>query len=629
MTSEERSVTHPTWPYIDQMLAQGRIAYIDYALAERLLRDYPDTDQSVAAFLCHLSIAIREGHLCIKVDEEGIYPEPCHTWLESKEETTDNKSPHDNTVPSLKDWQAINNFIIRGAALLPKGLVTEVTNSCATPATPICRFGSFFYFQRYWFYETLFLKHFQIIAQAVPALIPDQKLLQDQIHALLQQDQLLPEQAEAILSACRNSFTVICGGPGTGKTYTAGNLIKTFWTALDADQQQNCEIALAAPTGKAAANLQRSLCAATSHLVDFVPIKAKTLHALLGIRPHHSQRDTAITLLSADLILVDESSMIDANLMSQLLAAIKPGARLVLLGDRHQLPPVASGALFSDIITHLTKHFSNQVVELNTCLRIELKAIIDFADTINRGDTKSVIDTLTVSSASSGISRLSLKGEHSSKATQQALIEQVAPHFHKPSLNKEDHRQLLDAYQNFRLLSPLRKGPFGIDELNRLIYSHLIKKMRGQSWFSTPIMLVSNDYRLKLFNGEVGVLVRHGDCNDSNSQYLKEEDFAVFLDSSGEHAHAIRKLPALVLPNYEYAYCLSVHKSQGSEFNHVLLLMPEGSERFGREILYTAATRARKKLEVWGNDAVLCAAITRQACRLSGVVQRLDIKKNI
>jgi exodeoxyribonuclease V alpha subunit len=255
---------------------------------------------------------------------------------------------------------------------------------------------------------------------------------------------------------------------------------------------------------------------------------------------------------------------------------------------------------------------------------MELKAIIDFAATINRGDSDSVIETLTGSNSNSGISRLSLKGEHSHpKAAQQDLIAHISPHFHKPLLNKENHRQLLEAFQHFRLLSPLRKGPFGIDELNRLIYAHFIKKMRHQPWFCAPIMLTSNDHRLELFNGEVGVLVRHGDGNDSGSQHLKEEDFALFLDSSGEQGNAIRKLPALILPKYEYAYCLSVHKSQGSEFDHVLLMLPEGAERFGREVLYTAATRARKRLEVWGSDHVLREATLRQASRLSGVVSRL------
>lgn len=618
----KRSVSHPCWPQIDRMLAQGCIAYIDYALAERLLRDHPLTGQEVAAFLCHLSIAARTGHLCIEVNTEGVSPFPAHTWLSDGDD--DSSSGTDTGPPSPAEWQAITDLIIRGASMLPQGLVTEVSHRCPPPSTPICRFGRSFYFQRYWLYETLFLKHFQEIAKTPPTLTFDLTTMQNQIQALEEANKLLPEQAKAILAACTNGFTVICGGPGTGKTYTAGNLIKIFWMALSSEQQQNCEIALAAPTGKAAANLQKSLCLATDQAKGLATLKAKTLHTLLGIRQHGPQRDTAANALTADLIIVDESSMIDVSLMAQLLATIKPGARLIFLGDQHQLPPVAAGTLFSDIIQHLLAHSPQQLARLHTCLRMELKSIIDFADTINRGDSDSAIHALNASTPSSGISRLSLlEANVNTKTAQNALIEQVIPYFHRPSLLKEDFRYLLNAYQHFRILSPLRKGPFGIEELNQLIYAHLTKKKRPHLWFAAPIMLVHNDHQLELFNGETGVLVRHGDSSDPHHLSLQEEDFALFPSRNGDDPHAIRKLPALILPKYEYAYCLSVHKSQGSEFDHVLLIMPDGAERFGREVLYTAATRARKKLEVCGSDAVLRAAMERKTCRLSGIVQRL------
>lgn len=620
----KRSVSQPGWPQIDRMLAQGHIAYVDFALAEKFLREHPHAGQEAAAFLCHLSIAARTGHLCIEINAEEVSPFPAHIWLSDGDD--DSGSDTNTTHPSLEEWQAITDLIIRGASLLPQDLVTEVSHRCTPPSTPICRFGRCFYFQRYWLYETLFLKHFQEIAKTSPTLTIDLATVQNQIKTLEEANKLLPEQAKAILAACTNSLTVICGGPGTGKTYTAGHLIKIFWMALSSEQQQNCEIVLAAPTGKAAANLKKSLCLATDQAKGLAALKAKTLHALLGIRQHSPQRDAAANVLTADLIIVDESSMIDVSLMAQLLAAIKPGARLIFLGDQHQLPPVAAGTLFSDMIQHLSAHSPQQLAKLQTCLRMELKSIIDFADLINRGDSDSAIHALNASMPSSGISRLSfLEANSNTKAAQNALIEQVIPYFHRPSSLKEDFRYLLNAYQHFRILSPLRKGPFGIEELNQLIYAHLTKKKRPHLWFSAPIMLVHNDHQLELFNGETGVLVRHGDSPDPHHLSLQEEDFALFPSRNADDPHAIRKLPALILPKYEYAYCLSVHKSQGSEFDHVLLIMPDGAERFGREVLYTAATRARKKLEVCGSDAVLRAAMERKACRLSGVVQRLKI----
>ena len=238
----------PKWPFIEQMLNRGRISYIDYALAERLLRDHPDASEEAATFICHLSIAMREGHLCINVTEHTLYPSPKHTWIEGKDSNDDGEVIPENT---LEDWNKITDLITRGASLIPSALVTDISKSCSVPITPICRYGSYFYFQRYWLYETLFLKHFQTIVRATPALVPNLTIIQNEINLLQRQKQLLPEQAQAILAVCMNSFTVICGGPGTGKTYTAGNLIKIFWSALDAEQRENCEIALAAPTGKA------------------------------------------------------------------------------------------------------------------------------------------------------------------------------------------------------------------------------------------------------------------------------------------------------------------------------------------------------------------------------------------
>ncbi len=177
--------------------------------------------------------------------------------------------------------------------------------------------------------------------------------------------------------------------------------------------------------------------------------------------------------------------------------------------------------------------------------------------------------------------------------------------------DEQNPKELLEAFQRFRILTPLRKGPYGVETLNRTLVRHYLSKT--DQWFVAPIMLVNNDYRLELWNGEVGILVRR------KSEHIQEGDFAIFPKRG--------KVPALLLPKYEYAYCLSVHKSQGSEFDHVLLLMPEGSEVFGRELLYTAATRARKKLEVWGSDEVLEKTINTQSHRLSGISHRF--KQNL
>lgn len=618
-----------TWPYLERLLASGYLPYLDYALAERLLSSYPECEESVAAFICHLSLATRAGHLCISIENEQIFPDPRSLWLENRGENKDLSQTASSTSTQfeIQELDPLVSLIAEGASKLPTLLVTDVVNPCK-PITPICKFNTLFYFQRYWYYETLFVENFKKIENSIPAFSIDPELISQQLINLQKNGKLLPEQALAILSACQNGFSIICGGPGTGKTYTAGQLIKIIWMSMSSEQRRDCVIVLAAPTGKAAANLQKSLNAAVSGLEGFSGIKAKTLHSLLGMRSSSTSKN--ITQLSADLILIDESSMIDVRLMAHLLSAVKPGARLLLLGDRHQLPSVEAGTLFADLIAYLTekKEASKQVVELKTCLRAELKSITTFASAINSGNSPEVLRLLSKSEKSSeiqGIYHTHLKHKASPpilRTTQQQLIKNSLPYFrHTFDLN-ESPQQLLDSFNRFRILSPLRKSPLGVDALNDLFFHQLLKKNGKNTQFIAPIMLVSNNYRLELFNGEVGVLVRQG--RRQNDETLQEGDYALFPNKN-EGEESVRKLPAILLPQYEYAYCLSVHKSQGSEFDHILLVMPDGSELFGREVLYTAVTRARKKLELWSSEEILTETISKRSVRLSGVNIRLKL----
>ncbi|MBA3958483.1 MAG: exodeoxyribonuclease V subunit alpha [Parachlamydiaceae bacterium] len=589
--TSSRYVPHHPWPLIERMLANRQISYVDYALAEFLLRQHPEAQQDVAAFICHLSLASRQGHLCILVDDHCVLPDPRETWTE--------QGYGEETVPiSDADVAELRALILSGAKKIPSKLVSEAS---LDTVTPICHRDNIFYFQRSWHYETLFLTHVTRIKNSKPAVAIDTEQLQTQLQEI---PELQPEQRLGILKACESSLTMICGGPGTGKTYTAGQLIRVLLSSILPTKLARYEIALAAPTGKAAANLEQSLRRAFSGAAHQTEIKAKTLHALLGLRGAGFSKQFEKQFLSADLIVVDESSMIDVRVMAHLMESVKPGARLILLGDPHQLPPVSAGMLFADMV-HL---FPQHLVELKTCLRAELKGIVELAGKVNKGESQSVLNMLM--DGSPGIGRVAQQPQLTTQKQQQLLIEQVLPHFDIP---EEDPARILKAFNRFRLLSPMRKGPFGVDALNQQILHKQLQK--AQNTVVLPIMLVSNDYRLELFNGEVGVLVRHlqrGKLSD-----VQTGDYALFIDR--ENADKMRKLPALLLPKYEYAYCLSVHKSQGSEFDHVLLLMPEGSELFGREVLYTAITRAKKQLDIWGSDSVLEKTMQRRAERLSGL----------
>jgi exodeoxyribonuclease V alpha subunit len=270
-----------------------------------------------------------------------------------------------------------------------------------------------------------------------------------------------------------------------------------------------------------------------------------------------------------------------------------------LLGDKHQLPPVESGGLFADMIPLVSPAM------LIHCLRTDLQEILEFAHAVNSGSHSHALTALNGSGSISGNSL-----SQNFKADMKSIVEYASPFYDYP--DEMEDEQLIERFNCFRILSPLRKGPFGVDEVNAQIKRYLIGKYRKRSRMAAPIMILNNDTRLGVFNGEVGLLVKHHPMDGD----LKKGDYALFPSYSGGPS---RKFPAILLPKFEYAYCLSVHKSQGSEFDHLLLLLPEGSEVFGREVLYTAITRARKKIEIYTKEAVLQQTIERRSQRLSGI----------
>lgn len=595
------------WPFLDILLTQKRLSYLDYILVHRLLRNYPEIEQEVALFLCHLALAAKEGHLCVHATEEGVNPSVVQLWQ--------NEEGH--PLPA-DDAQVLTHMVLAGLKLVPDGImITLDKSSDSIPHTPICREGNDFYLQRYWIFETLFLKHLKRHVKISPTIQLDSKKIEQAVQQMCQNQVLLDEQARAISQGCLNSLTLVTGGPGTGKTYTAGHLIRVFWDNLSADERQSCQVVLAAPTGKAAANLQRSLSRVAASLEGFPAIQAKTLHSLLGIKQGIIYQEPQ--RLSADLIVVDESSMIDVRMMACLFESLKPGSRLILLGDKHQLPSVEAGSVFVDLIQlqHNYPHLNIPCVSLSVCLRAELKSLIDFAQLVNQGREQEVLDYLDHSHMQ-GIKRLHLPIDK--KDAQREFLSHVLPYFPFIIQQGQHPEQLLDLFQSIRLLSPIRKGPFGVEGINQLIWQKLCQNTPMNGWVVIPIIIAMNDYRQELFNGETGVLIRRLPL-----QSVGSEDYALF--PSRQEDGQVRRLSALLLPKYEFAYCLSVHKSQGSEFDRVVLVLPEGSELFGREVFYTAITRARKYLEIYGSDVVILKTVAHQGVRLSGIEQRLTTKE--
>ena len=307
--------------------------------------------------------------------------------------------------------------------------------------------------------------------------------------------------------------------------------------------------------------------------------------------------------------------MIDVRMMACLFEALKPGSRIIMLGDRYQLPSVEAGSVFADLVQlqQSSSHLTIPCTQLTVCLRAELASLVDFARLVNQGEAEKVLTYLN-HPRELGIERLHLPED--TKETQRALLAHVLPYYSAKIQRGQKDEQLVELFQTIRLLSPMRKGPFGSEALNQMIWQHISQTAARKGQLAIPIMISANDYRQELFNGETGVLFRKLPLEASGV-----EDYALF--PSRQVDGQVRRLPALLLPKYEYAYCLSVHKSQGSEFDHVILILPEGSELFGREVFYTAVTRARKQIEIYGSDAVILKTVKQQGGRLSGIEQRL------
>jgi exodeoxyribonuclease V alpha subunit len=346
---------------------------------------------------------------------------------------------------------------------------------------------------------------------------------------------LLPLQIEAIKKASKGPLTLILGGPGTGKTFTAGFLVKTLLKLSN----NKLKVALAAPTGKAAINLEKSFGG---------DLKATTLHSLLNYKGKEPKP------LESDILVIDESSMIDLSLMEALLSSLKPKSRLILLGDPHQLPPVEVGRIFPEMIAFCEE----SVIRLEECMRTDIKEILDLAHLVKEG--------LPID--------LFFKEKRHSVFFEKELKFETCLNKCLGWLEIKGKEEAFLHLKKSTLLSPLRKGPFGFERLNEAIFLSL-KRLKKS--VPVPIMIVRNDKRLNLFNGQMGVLF--------------EEGSALFEE---------RLIEKSSLPPYEVAFCLSVHKSQGSEFEEVTLLLPDGSEVFGKELLYTGITRAKNRLNLIG-----------------------------
>ena len=599
--------------WVKAELAEGTVNSTDTAFADlmqALANKASDTlwNASVLA-----SAAVQNGDVCVT--------------LPSVSAVTGNK-----VIPALRS-------ILRGS-----GMVQPAELPVTLPL--VLDASDRLYLARYWKAE-------HDLAEALQALLANTSQQQDKLPSTDLLDQLFPPQPEkngpdwqrvAAVLATRQRLCVITGGPGTGKTRTVARLLAVLQAqAPQSPQSQAQRIALLAPTGKAAARLLESLRLEVNTLKQQnlpldLPDSASTLHRALGYRPGRSGfRHNASNPLPYDLVLVDEASMVDLTMMHSLVSALATDARLILLGDRDQLASVEAGNVLGDIVGEATPAryspelravlkntcahtdaidkaeptggIADAVVELQQSYRFGAQSGIGhFARAVNAGDA----DASCKVAADDTYPDLQFVNPVQNTLQSQLLDRAVTAAI--KVIEADNIETALSTSLEYRVLCALYAGPRGVEQVNQFIEARLVRLGHvrpNQLWFKgRPILVTRNDPGTGLYNGDTGLI-----WPDVNGNMM-----AWFADGEG----GARAVAPGRLPTHQTCFAMTVHKTQGSEFSHVLLVLPEPPHSLlSRDLLYTGITRAKKSVAVYGSEDGVRVAVETKRVRASGLRGRL------
>ncbi|HEX8784988.1 MAG TPA: exodeoxyribonuclease V subunit alpha [Telluria sp.] len=629
------------WTEVERLTEAGELRRLSGAFARFVATLGPGTTPLLLAALV-LSELEGRGHSCLLLSDLAGDPATLLGWDED-------------------DWKAL----ARAAKPLPKSVKgwTEKLAGCEQVwevesfdyDQPLVLDGERLYLRRYWRDETL-------VAGSVRARALERHPVEpgevhrwlDLLFASVEVPGTNPHpdwQKLACAIALRGAVAIITGGPGTGKTYTVARLLALlFATAPDAARQR---IALAAPTGKAAARLKQSIDKALTELDarigEALPLReltlrmgaARTLHSLLGARP--DSRGFAYhrgNPLDVDVLIVDEASMVHLEMMASLLDALPPGATLILLGDKDQLASVEAGAVLGDLCH--SAQAGNYDVDTLAYIRAASGEVVpaEFAGAggplaqqtvmlrhsrrfggpigrlalaVNAGDVDAAVDVLREGDPAVRWF------EHAQPHNLLALADGgYRPYLERlaagpQGLPHEDWvRAVLQHFESFRILCALREGEWGVEGLNGAIEQRLENAgliVRGGDWYvGRPVMVTRNDYGTGVYNGDIGLTLPDPARPDSLRVWFLEGD-------------TVRSVLATRLRHVETAYAMTVHKSQGSEFAHTVLALPkEGGAVLARELVYTGITRASRRFTLTTPaPAVLGEAILKRTHRASGL----------
>ncbi|WP_017938913.1 exodeoxyribonuclease V subunit alpha [Zestomonas thermotolerans] len=586
-------------------LADLPLGPLERALLDSLRRLDPQADDSVLAAAALCSQALGAGDVCLPLARwAGRRPWPEQPFA----------------LPALAAWQER----LRASPLVGAPGVYA----------PLILDQGRLYLARYQAYEVRLAEQLLARVERRPAV--DEERLAESLARLFAFNRQQPDwQRLAAAQAVRGNLAVISGGPGTGKTTTVVRLLAAL---LEQPGGERLAIGLAAPTGKAAARMAEAIRNAKAELPVSAAVKAalpeeaRTLHRLLGSRGDSpAVRHHAGNPLPLDVLVVDEASMVDLALMAKLVDALPPQARLILLGDKDQLAAVEAGAVFAELcegqgfsaataaeLQRLTgqpvpagaprSRLGEAVVLLTHSHRFAGDSGIgELARRINGGDVAGTLSLLEESRED-----LAWQGQPSPAILLERLEQGYLPYLEAAQTG--DPAAAFAAFNAFRALCAQREGPFGVAGLNEGLETRFKRRLRREArdnWYpGRALMVRQNDYALGLFNGDIGLCLPTA------------EGLRVFFE--GENG--FRAFAPARLPSHDSAFAMTVHKSQGSEFAEVLLVLPEApSPLLTRSLLYTGITRAKRKVELWALAERLADCVRTRAERAAGLAARLAL----
>jgi exodeoxyribonuclease V alpha subunit len=641
----------------------GWLRRLDAAFARFVLDLCPDAGAPVvlaAALTAHLE---GQGHACLPVEDLLHDAETLLGWPAAAQ------APLRALMSTLPAHGADWLQALRASALVAVDGTAEPSSPAAgTP--PLVLHGQRLYLRRYW-------RHEQAVAAGLRQRLVTTMAV-DEAAARSWLDALFPTtggagpdwQKLACALALRSGLMLVTGGPGTGKTFTAARLLALLFAVDPAPQA--LRVAKAAPPGKAAARLKQAMADALAGLPPALAEApalrdlaarlgpAHTLHRLLGARPDTRRfRHDAAHPLPLDVLIVDEASMVHLEMMAALLQALPPRARLVLLGDKDQLASVEAGAVLGDLChgaeagryEPATADFALAVTgevlpaafvtggpplaQQTVMLRHSHRfggPIGELAAAVNQGDAARAAALLKEAPSetlhwleapsSAAVVRLAVDGRTGAESGYAAYLQAMRQ---RPEAGDVAGtaafdawvQRVLDAFDRFRLLCAVRDGEWGSVALNAAVERALSRAgwlvRHGQGFEGRPVMVTRNDPGLGVFNGDTGITLRPATPGAPLRIY--------FRDGPG-----LRSVAASRLPDAETAFAMTVHKSQGSEFEHTVLVLPrEPSRVLTRELVYTGVTRARRQFTlVTGRSPALAAALAQRTRRAGGLLEALD-----